>query len=149
MLERNDACLELREVREAFGRGETVRPFHLENIFSGGCVESCDESRDAIAAFKQPNHVLYIGATAMRGQTVGELIGRRHRKARRPIVLTHGLAALRDRPGLAAGGAADIYNSAAKRVSLRGHGVTTRTRKKPTRLARVQGALIHDSSTMP
>ena len=73
MFERDDARLELREISEAFGCCQTVRPFHLEDIIPRRCVESCDQPRDAIAAFKKPNHVLFIGLTTKGGQTVGEL----------------------------------------------------------------------------
>jgi hypothetical protein len=73
MFECDDAGLELGEISEAFGRRQTVRPFHLEDVFACRCVESCDESRDAIAAFEKPNHVLLIGLTMKDGQTTGEL----------------------------------------------------------------------------
>src|SRR3954464_9237099 len=90
MLQRDDARLKLREVREALGGREPVGPFHLENVFSGRCVESCDESRDAIAAFKKPNHVCSIGPTKEVGHTACELMFdrvRATRPANRPMAL--------------------------------------------------------------
>src|SRR5262245_46566470 len=60
-----------------------------------------------------------------------------------PIVLTDGLAAFGDRPGLAARRTADIHNRPSKRVGLRGHRVAAWARKKPSGLAGIHWPFIH------
>ena len=155
MFEGDDACLELGEIGEAFGCCQTVRPFHFEDVLTCRCVESCDESRDAIAAFEKPNHVLLIGLTVKDGQTVGgvrssnQLIYRRRWEPGAPIVLSHGFAAFRDRPGLAARRTADIDNRAPERISLGRHRVAPGARKKASGLAGIHWPFVHDNSTMP
>ena len=154
MFERDDARLELREVSEAFGCCQTVGPFHLEDVFCRRWVESCDESRDAIAALEKPNHMLLIGPTTNSGQTAGgeirpELFCRRRREPGGPIGLTYGFASFGDRPGLAACRTADIHDRAPERFGLRGHRVATGAGKKSTGFSGIQWPFVHDRSTMP
>ena len=73
MFQRNDARLELLEVRKTLGCRETVRPFHLEDVLVGRGIESCSESGDPVAALEKPNHVRSIGVTAAASHTAGEL----------------------------------------------------------------------------
>ena len=170
---------ETRQLGEPLRRRESIGPFHLEDVLRRRWVESCDESRDAIAALESPNHIYSFGRRPSGCSDWGsysisfsfqfplqcpvvpvqagpnwrlkdwQLIGRRYGKSGGAVALSDSFSAFGDGPGFAACPTAHVDDRSSQRIRLGGDRVAAWARKETSGFGGIDWSFVHDSSTMP